>query len=642
MLGISLVLDFNLETLNYFELVTIFLVLYTMQALVFAYISFSSREIAKRFPRSPHNLFSISFGFHALLHISAGVTLALVMAPSAHLKYAGYLSSWLAQISGWGSSLFLFYFMLELSDLKRIPRSVQIKSIASIAVFSLLAMVAIEYFATDRLLWKLLPRTIVTAILFGSLSVVINPIVNRKLPSSFWSLSACLMAYASTHVVFAFHLGDYSAGVWIQLSQFAIAACLGFSILQASILKEIDRSKKLDHILQRTQRVEAIGRMTSSLSHDFNNLLTMITLSSERVQLQQEPGSSSSQILHQISDAAQKGSSITRQMLQLSKPPADQNESHQALAVDETLENIHGLIEAALSADVELKINSNSPGSHIHACKSDFEMVMVNLVINSRDAIEALASQTTMEKKSIVISTRITSQATDPSNPTDHSQSLLEICVTDNGIGMPTQILESATDLGFSTKGADGSGLGLSSAARFASESGGTLQLKSTPRLETSVALRIPLLVLEKAPTVLIIDHNSSTPTHLDRKIGAAGYSSRTFQSIDQAKKILKLELQSAKLVIHVGNFRSEESVEFDCRYLELNPEGQILRLGAQRSTADQLLANPSTHELSDPFSPGELIATLSHMIGNPKADRSDPAIHQHDPTGNTENLSSV
>ncbi len=640
-----MVLDFELDSLNGNEWVTIFLVLYAMQALVFTFMAFASREIPKQFPRSSHDLFFISFSFKAILHLAAAVALVLVMSPSFSSSLTRHFFSWMAQISGWGSALFLTYCVVELADLKRISRSVQIKSTVYIAVFSLLALVAIENFAADedKLVWKLLPRTIVAALLYGSLSIVINPIVNRKMPGSFWPISACLMAYASTHAVFSFYLGEYSAGFWIQLSQFVVAACLGFSILQALILKENDRSKKLDQIVQRTQRVEEIGRMTSSLSHDFNNLLTMITLSSERVQLQQEPGSSSSQILKQISDAAQKGSSLTRQMLQLSKPPADQDDSQQVLAVDEALDNIQGLIEAALSSDIELKINSNSPGSHIHACKSDFEMVMVNLVINSRDAIETLASITTMEKKSIDISTRITSRATDPSNRTDHSSSLLEIRVTDNGIGMSTKVLDSATDLGFSTKGADGTGLGLSSATRFARESGGTLQLKSTPRLETSVIIRIPLLEVEKAPTVLIIDHNSSTPAHLDRKIRTAGYSSKIYDSIDQAKTILKLELQSVKLVIHVGSFRSDESVEFDCRYLELNPQGQILRLGAQRSADDQLLANQSTHELSDPFSPGELIATLNHMIGTPETDRSDPKLQQEDDhTTNSEDLSTV
>ncbi|MCB9876756.1 MAG: response regulator [Planctomycetes bacterium] len=231
--------------------------------------------------------------------------------------------------------------------------------------------------------------------------------------------------------------------------------------------------------LQQTQRLEAVGRLAGGIAHDFNNLLTCMLGHLEL--LRERADDRDAADLTSIERAIHSGAALVRQLLTFARRDRP---APQVLDLGAELRESESLLRRLLREDVELRLHI-APGRHIARIDpTQLQQVIVNLVVNARDAIRELGS------------VRIDVTRGPETLPT-HT----EILVSDDGCGMSAEVLQHAFEPFFTRKPAgEGSGLGLTTCYGIVHQAGGDITLRSTPGLGTTVRIRLPRCDDEPAP----------------------------------------------------------------------------------------------------------------------------------------------
>lgn len=251
----------------------------------------------------------------------------------------------------------------------------------------------------------------------------------------------------------------------------------------AKVTRDITERRKTEEALEearqtamRSQKAEAIGQLTYGLAHDFNNLLTVITNSLDRIVASAGDASKIARSATIAQRAADRGALLTRQLLAFSRGEMIQPKPQDLNALILASE---ALIRRACDASVSIRFDLAPDLPNVAVDASQFEAAMLNLVINSRDALP--------EGGSIVVATR--------KLVSDQGEERVSLSVQDDGTGMTPEVADKALDPFFTTKEVGkGSGLGLSQVYGVVTQAGGTLSLHSTPGEGTVVTLALPAL----------------------------------------------------------------------------------------------------------------------------------------------------
>ncbi len=257
--------------------------------------------------------------------------------------------------------------------------------------------------------------------------------------------------------------------------------------------RELQRQRGLDEarqLLGRAQKLEAVGKLTGGVAHDFNNILHII---SANVQLILRTDNSQRKRLLSILDAVERGSKLAGQLLAFARrQPLHPLEVH----VDALLERMDSLVQRAAGDHITLEKRVPPALWPTLADPNQLENVLLNLVINARDAMEGngrivLALENVHVEDDAVLA------------PGDY----VTVAVADSGHGMPQDVMERAFEPFFTTKPeGKGTGLGLSMAHGFARQSGGDIRLASEPGKGTTVTIYLPRHVAT-APVAVSVSH---------------------------------------------------------------------------------------------------------------------------------------
>ena len=245
--------------------------------------------------------------------------------------------------------------------------------------------------------------------------------------------------------------------------------------IQRSVELEIEiEQKELAYArLLQTQRMEAIGRLSTGVAHDFNNILSVIlglaTSSRHR--------GSVDTILPGIRQAARRGAMITRRLLSFSRTQVRQVSTFDlAAAVDEA----RTLILPMFGHDIEVRLDIPHPGPLIRADRDELELSLLNIVSNACDAMP----------KGGRFDLSIESGD-------DHAL----ISIEDTGVGMAPDVLARVFEPFFTTKPKEkGTGIGMAIVHRFVADSGGRMDMDSAPGQGTRIRIRLPLATRDAAP----------------------------------------------------------------------------------------------------------------------------------------------
>jgi two-component system, cell cycle sensor histidine kinase and response regulator CckA len=246
-----------------------------------------------------------------------------------------------------------------------------------------------------------------------------------------------------------------------------------------------EREKQaLEAQLRHAQRMESVGTLAGGVAHDFNNLLVAI-LGNADLALgdASEQDGTLREMLAEIKAAAVRGASLTRRLLTFSRHHAA---AHVVVAVDDLLAELLPMLRRLLPATLELSLDARSK-AQILGDSAQLEQVIVNLVVNARDAIPSGGH--------IEVATSLgrLDEADAHSRPWLRPGPCVHILVTDDGCGIPGEHLDRIYDPFFTTKDVGkGTGLGLSIVYGIVQQHGGRLSVRSDPggtRVEVSLPL---------------------------------------------------------------------------------------------------------------------------------------------------------
>lgn len=227
--------------------------------------------------------------------------------------------------------------------------------------------------------------------------------------------------------------------------------------------------------LQQSQKMEVLGQLTGGVAHDFNNLLAALIGNLQLLdQLAELPQRSQKYLLRAL-DVSERGAQLVRRLLAFSRKQQLQPET---VVVDELIAGMEELLQYSVSAPIRLQLQLAAPAASLYIDPSQLENAILNLTLNSAAAIPLQGW--------IRIRTWL-----------DEPQQTLMIEVADNGTGIDLAMQKHVLEPFFTTKPVgQGSGLGLSTVYGFVKQSGGDLQLESTPKQGTTITLTWPLATL--------------------------------------------------------------------------------------------------------------------------------------------------
>jgi signal transduction histidine kinase/CheY-like chemotaxis protein len=262
--------------------------------------------------------------------------------------------------------------------------------------------------------------------------------------------------------------------------------------INRQLVAQIEERQRVESTLQQMQRLEAIGQLTSGVAHDFNNLLTVVLgnigFLEKASALSNDP--KLQQRLSHMRLASERGAKLTSQLLAFSRR---QRLEAKPFDVNESLENMHHLLQSTLGGGITIVTQFRPEIWPALADPTQIELVVLNLVINARDA---------MDNRGTVTIETANARVGPPEKPEEPAAGdYVMIGVSDTGSGMSKDVLAKAFEPFFTTKEVGkGSGLGLSQVLGFAKQSGGGMRIETRVGEGTSVKLYLPRAV---EPTVL-------------------------------------------------------------------------------------------------------------------------------------------
>jgi two-component system cell cycle sensor histidine kinase/response regulator CckA len=250
------------------------------------------------------------------------------------------------------------------------------------------------------------------------------------------------------------------------------------------IARDISERKRLENELRHAQKMEAIGRLAGTIAHDFNNLLTAILGYSQLLLLRLDPTSPWRKDITEIDKAGRSAAALTSQLLAFSRK---QEFKPQILDLNQVISGVERMLRRLMGADIELTTVLDPDLGSIKADPGRLEQVIMNLAVNSRDAMPkggTLKLTTTNVQVDAVQASRHLDARPGP---------YVLLVVTDTGVGMDPETQSRIFEPFFTTKeSGKGTGLGLSTVYGIVKQCDGYIEVESEPGYGTTFRLFFP------------------------------------------------------------------------------------------------------------------------------------------------------
>ncbi|MDQ5910090.1 MAG: hypothetical protein QG599_2185, partial [Pseudomonadota bacterium] len=298
----------------------------------------------------------------------------------------------------------------------------------------------------------------------------------------------------------------------------------------------------LEAQLQKSQKMEAVGRLAGGVAHDFNNMLAVITGHADLALEQVAPDSALAADLQEIRSAAQRSADLTRQLLAFARK---QTIAPRVLDLNETIAGMFKMLRRLIGENIELLWKPAHDLARVNMDPAQIDQILANLVVNARDAISGVGT--------IVIETGLVTF--DDAYCETHAEcspgSYVLMAVSDNGIGMDHVVLARLFDPFFTTKPpGQGTGLGLATVYGIVKQNDGFIYVYSEPGkgatfkiylprhttdlVDTQAAL-IPVATPLGTETVLLVEDEAALLKLNTRMLQQLGYTVLAAGSPDQA-----------------------------------------------------------------------------------------------------------
>jgi len=390
---------------------------------------------------------------------------------------------------------------------------------------------------------------------------------------------------------------------------------------------EADEAKLQEQLFQ-AQKMESVGRLAGGVAHDFNNMLTVINGYSRLLLGRLKTGDPLRDGLEEIRKAGEHAARLTQQLLAFSR-----KQVRQASLIDlnRVVSEMRPMLTRMVGEDVELCLNLNPEAMTVCADQHQLEQVVMNLVVNSRDAMP--------HGGEIVIGTTLVERGEDPAPenqpPTETAVrpvSYIVLAVGDNGVGMNEETRRRAFEPFFTTKEAGkGTGLGLSMVHGIVEQSGGCIEIDSEPGHGTTFRIYLPratgAAMEEKAPeavpkiggteTVLVVEDQVEVRKFAAAALHDYGYGVIQADNAGEALSIFERERGRIDLVLTDVVMPILSGRELADRLRKRWPEIKILFMSGYTEDAalrDGLVEGKAEF-IQKPFAPEQLARKIRKML---------------------------
>jgi signal transduction histidine kinase/DNA-binding response OmpR family regulator len=374
--------------------------------------------------------------------------------------------------------------------------------------------------------------------------------------------------------------------------------------------------------LHRSQKLEAIGKLTGGVAHDFNNILQVIGGNLQLLQGTLSGGASQRQ-LDAALQAVQRGAKLSSQLLAFARrqplQPVVVNPARAVNAMDDLLRRV-------LGETIQIETVKAGGMWNIVADPHQLENVLLNLAINARDAMPNGG------KLTIEIGNAVLDHGYVASEPDITPGQYVMFAISDTGCGMSKEVLERACEPFFTTKPeGHGTGLGLSMAYGFVKQTGGHLKIYSEPGHGTTVKLYFPRSLDAEArvspvlggpmrggdETILVVEDDPAVQATVVEMLGSLGYRVLKADNADSALGILNSGLPIHMLftdVVMPGRLRSPELAR---RAKLLHPGLAVLFTSGytQNAIMHDGRLDPGVELLSKPYGREQLARKVRHLL---------------------------
>ena len=379
-----------------------------------------------------------------------------------------------------------------------------------------------------------------------------------------------------------------------------------------------DQLKQRDEQLRQAQKMEAIGRLAGGVAHDFNNLLMAIRGYAEMIAQNLPEGDERRTDAEEILKASDRAAGLTRQLLAFSRREVI---TQQAVALDQLVQTMQAMLQRLIGPEIQIVTEIWPDLTPVLADSTQLEQILVNLVINSRDAM-AKGGKITIELRNIELD-KIGVAAHPGLQPGDY----VEMSVSDTGSGMDAETMSRIFEPFFTTKGpGKGTGLGLATVYGIVQQNNGAIEVQSRIGHGTTFYIYLPRAtdLGKPAPirpgatssgdeTILLVEDDDRVRALVSNMLRKNGYTVLLASAGDQALEIaarhrgrIHLLLTDVVMPGLNGRILSERltAARPDTRVLYMSgySDDAILRHGVRKAAA---------HFIQKPFS----IDALSHKI---------------------------
>jgi two-component system, cell cycle sensor histidine kinase and response regulator CckA len=378
-----------------------------------------------------------------------------------------------------------------------------------------------------------------------------------------------------------------------------------------------------EHRLRHAQRMEAVGRLAGGIAHDFNNLLTVILGFSEFLIEQLPADEPPHRDASEIRMAAQRATRLTKQLLAFSR---QQVLERRVIDLVGALSEMQPMIERLIGEDVQFAFNHAKPPQLVLMDPGQFEQIVMNLVINARDAMPAGGRLTVFVDRTRIDSIEASELEIKPGT-------YVMLAVSDTGEGIDTDTLEHIFEPFFTTKEpGSGTGLGLSTVFGIVHQSGGAIDVNSVVKQGTTFRVYFPLsgaaaadqektsprnAVRERTSTILLAEDEQGVRAFLEMALTRAGHRVIATPSGTEAVAIAERSDDPIDLLIADVVMPGLSGPDVADKLKQRHPEMQNLFLSGYSSHAslpERVTADPGAF-LQKPFTVEALLAKVRERL---------------------------
>jgi PAS domain S-box-containing protein len=394
------------------------------------------------------------------------------------------------------------------------------------------------------------------------------------------------------------------------------------------VFTDITEHKRLQDQLHQAQKMESVGRLASGVSHDFNNLLTVIIGYCEMLSDDTKNNPTTNSMVKGISRAAERAASLTRQLLAFSRKQIIQPKR---LNINEQIVNLEKMLRRLIGEHITLITRQEAEPGIIKVDPAQLEQVLMNLAVNARDAMPG-GGKLTIETSNIYLDEtycRLHSEVT----PGDY----VMLSISDTGCGMDEKTEENIFEPFFTTKEpGKGTGLGLSTVYGIVKQSGGHIGFYSQLNKGTTFNIYFPMTAdtetsehktieeefieptaVEGSESLLVVEDQDHLREMMVESLKLYGYSVHAAQDGAEALEICQQKKQSFDLLITDVVMPEMNGKELAEKIARQSPGIKTLYISgyAEDAIGDHNILLEGLSFLPKPFSPTALAQKVRYIL---------------------------